>query len=107
MVSNALRVLMPRGQTIVHLPQSMHADIIGRTSCPRWSESSTLRIDIPVNGAAVQVAEHEPQLMHSLAVGSTSQSLSNSEQSMVSRLIVPLLLIENPKSIIAQVFVDG
>ena len=99
--------MIPRGQTMVHLPQSIHADIIGRTSCPRWSESSTLRIDIPVNGAAVQVAEQEPQLMHTLAVGSISQSLSYSEQSIASRLIAPLLLMENPKSIIAQVFMDG
>ena len=34
-LSIKLRVLMPRGQTIVHLPQSIQEESIGRTSSPR------------------------------------------------------------------------
>ena len=72
------RVLIPRGQTIVHLPQSMQRDSIRSTSSsrPRCRPRMTLRTLIPDQGAAVQVALQLPQPMHVSASGSSCTSRS-------------------------------
>ena len=69
---------MPRGQTIVHFPQSMQADSILSTSasCPRCRPSRTFRTLIPVQGDAVQVALQLPQPMQVLASGTSCTSRS-------------------------------
>ena len=69
-------VLMPRGHTIMHLPQSMQLDIIPKASFsrPLWRHSRTFLMLIPENAAAGQVALHDPQAMQRAASGATRQS---------------------------------
>jgi len=85
-------VLIPRGHTIVHLPQSMHADIILTASSffPLCRQSRTFLMLIPVYPDAVQVALHEPHAMQYLALGSTAQSSSKRVLSTLSRSIAEL-----------------
>lgn len=99
-------VLMPRGQTMMHLPHNMHFESIGLTSCPRCSARITLRMLIPLNGAAVHVAEHEPQAIQVFTSGSVLHRRSYTEVSILSRSMVELLLSLKPKSAILQVVMN-
>jgi len=92
------RVLMPRGQTIVHFPHSMQFFIILKASAslPLWRQRSTFLTLIPEKEAAGQVALHEPQAMQRAASGSMRQSSSKRALSTVSKLTVELGEILNP-----------
>jgi hypothetical protein len=95
---------MPLGHTIVHFPQSIQLLIILKASssfplCRQWS---TLRMLIPENSAAGQVALHEPQDIHLTASGSMLQSLSKRLLSILSRFIAELGDILNPKMLISS-----
>ena len=70
-------VFIPRGQTIVHLPQSMQLRSMDAASAlrPRWRQSMTLRTLIPEYGDAVQVALQLPQAMHMRMSGSRRAAL--------------------------------
>lgn len=61
---------------------------------------------MPLNGAAVHVAEQDPQAMHDFISGSDSQRLLYTFRSILSRSKVELLLSLNPKSAISQVVMD-
>ena len=123
-------VLIPLGQTMLHLPQSIQPDnIFLISSCPpvdicsgalcpcfmgpgrdfcrgnswkgiRWRRWMTLRTLMPLQGPAVQVALHEPQDMQVRTPGSSFSSLLYKVQSISSSLTAELLDNPNPKSII-------
>lgn len=94
-------MLIPLGQTIVHLPHSMQHESILRTSCPLSRARSTFLRLMPLKGAAVQLALQEPQAMQLRASGSIAQILSISPVSALSRSRAELRHSENPKSVIA------
>ncbi len=98
-------VFIPLGQTIVHLPHSIQLFIIlnASFSFPLCRKSSTFLMLIPENSAAGQLALHEPQEMHRKASGSIWHSCLNLVRSIVSRFIVELWDILNPKLFIALI----
>ena len=102
MANNTLRVFIPLGHTIEHLPQSMQFLIIfiASASLPLCRQRSTFLKLIPEKEDAVHVAEHEPQAMHLAASGSTAHRFSNLLLSILSRLIAELGDILNPKMFI-------
>ena len=93
-------VLMPRGHTIVHLPQSIQHWSILRTSCPRCTASTTFRTLIPERIPAGQVALQEPHPMQTEAPFSSLHNCSNLSRSTFRRSRVELLLSVKPKSVI-------
>lgn len=114
-------MLIPLGQTMLHLPQSMQADNIlpispvppaevssgalspcfmGAGAGIRWRASITFRTLMPEKGPAVQVALHEPQDMQVRTPGSSFSSFLYKVQSISSNLTAALFDNPNPKSII-------
>lgn len=96
-------VLIPRGHTMLHLPQSMHPLSIftASFSLPLCKASITFLKLIPENLPAGHVELHEPQAMHLYTSGSALCSCPNLALSTLSRFMVELGAIPNPKSIIA------
>ena len=94
-------VFMPRGHTIVHLPQSIQHRSICRTSCPRCTARRIFLTLIPERAPAGQVALQEPHPMQVRAPLSRRHSSSNRRLSTFARSRVELLLSVKPKSVIA------
>ena len=99
-------VFIPLGQTIEHFPQRKQFERRGRTSFPRCRQRRSFLTLAGEKPAAAQDAEQDPQPIQVLAPGSRAQSRSKREVSILSRSIVELLFMPNPKSVIAEIFVD-
>jgi hypothetical protein len=96
-------VFIPRGQTIMHFPQSMHACIIRSTSpiLPLCKERRTFLMLMPENSPAMHVALHDPQAIHLAASGSFLHSSLNKAVSALSISIAELFDNLKPNMLIS------
>ena len=85
-------VFMPRGHTIVHLPQSRHPWSRSRASdsLPFWRARIALRRLVFTNLPAVQLAVQLPQAIHLSTSGSMVAREANFVVSALSRSILEL-----------------
>ena len=98
-------VLIPRGQTNWHFPQSIHFAISSAMPLisPLCIRRFTLRGLKSVNLAAVQVAVQLPQPMHHLKEGSCCSTNREIEKSLFSKSICRPFNMEYPQSFTAYI----
>ena len=94
------RVLMPRGHTNWHFPQTIHLAISSARPfvSPRWISKLIFRGLKVVNRAAEQVAVQLPQPIHHLKDGSCCTTNSEIEKSLFSKSICRPFNMEYPQS---------